>query len=121
MKQDIEKNNIFPKSIIEFTSHYHFQKFSKTKSFVFYFIILLIISSVIFCSWIKIDVTVDCSGVIRSLKNKTEVRLSASGMLDELYISENKFVKKDENKGIFLVYIKNFDGSIHKIMKLILQ
>jgi multidrug resistance efflux pump len=94
--QKNEKPNVFPNSIIEFTSHYHFQKFSKTKSFVFYFIILLLISSVIFCSWIKIDLTVDCSGVIRSLKNKTEVKLSSSGMLEELYIAENKFVKKGE-------------------------
>ena len=40
--------------------------------------------------------TVDCSGVIRSLKNKIEVKLSSSGMLEELYISENKYVKKGE-------------------------
>ena len=40
-----------------------------------------------------------------------------SNALNEIEIP----LKKDENKGIFLVYIKNFDGSIHKIMKLILQ
>jgi len=98
---------IFPKSIIENTIQYHFKEFSKTKRIVYFLAILLLLFTVVFCAYTKIDVSVNATGVVRPYEDHNEIKLGVGGVIENYSITENSFISKGDTIAVLKSDILN--------------
>lgn len=83
------KQTIFPKEIIRFSLESHNSRFSSHSQFIY----ILVIGTIIIClaalPWIRIDVTVQSRGIIRSQSESTNLLAPVTGQVIDIRIREN--------------------------------
>jgi len=83
------KQIIFPKEIIQFTIESHYSRFSKYKPVVYLLLVVIVLAAILLLPVIKVDITIQARGIIRSLAEPTTVMAPVTGMVREIRISEN--------------------------------
>jgi multidrug resistance efflux pump len=87
-----DNKKIFPADILEFTSEYHFHKYSSETTIVYRLVIAAILLAIASLFFIKVDISVKSSGVIKSPVEYNEVKSLVSGRVKSIYIKENTHV-----------------------------
>ncbi len=87
---------IFPKEIIQSTVEKHYSRFSKYKPVIYLLLVCFVLIALVLLPIIKVDITVQSRGIIRSLAEPTTVMTPVTGMVREIRISENMRVSKGD-------------------------
>lgn len=92
----MENNKIFPPEILEYTADYHFHQHNTRSMLVYQMLLIMVIVGFIAMFFIKVDVSVRSTGIIRSINDKNEIKALVGGRVDSLYITENQHVEKGQ-------------------------
>lgn len=87
---------IYPKHIIECTTEYYLSKNSTKSQVIYITVVLAFIIAVVMLPFIFVNVTVQGSGIIRPVTEKTEVKALVSGRIATIYISDEQQVFKGD-------------------------
>ncbi len=83
------KQSIFPKEIIRFSLENHYWRFSRHSLIIYLLIIGMIITFLIALPFLKVDVTIQSRGIIRSQSEPTNIQTPVTGQVQEIRIREN--------------------------------
>ena len=90
------QTQLFPNEMIENSlESYHYQVSMRSQS-LYLTLILAILIGFISLFFIRIDVSVQASGVLRPIAEKTELKTLVGGQIKEIYVKENQTVKQGE-------------------------
>ncbi len=87
---------IFPKEIVQSTVEKHYSRFSKHKPIVYLLLTGAALAAIATLPFLKVDITIQARGAIRSLAEPTVVMTPVTGMVREIRISENMKVSKGD-------------------------
>ncbi len=90
------QKSIFPSEIIEYTAEHILSRFSVKSNVIYCVVIFAIITTIALLPFIVIPISIQCSGIIRPLAEKNAVKSLVSGVVSNIYIKENQFVKKNQ-------------------------
>jgi multidrug resistance efflux pump len=91
-KKHINKQ-IFPAEIAEYSAELHFQQHSTNTLVVYQLIVGMVIILFLALFFIKVDVSVNSTGIIRPVAERQEIKSPVGGRVDSVFIAENKHVK----------------------------
>ena len=87
---------IFPSEILEQTADYHFQRYNQRSIALYRIILLIVLVSLVAIFFIKVDVSVNSPGIIKSEVERAVIKPLVSGVVDKVYVEENDFVNKGD-------------------------
>lgn len=88
--------HIFPKEIVRFSVEQHFSRFSRYNPTVYLLLVGFVLIACAMLPLVKVDITVQSRGIIRSLTEPTGIMTPVTGMVREIRISENMKVSKGD-------------------------
>lgn len=80
---------IFPKEIIRFTMESHYSRFSKQSKAIYLLLIAMVITVIISLPFLKIDITIQSRGMIRSQSEPTLIQTPITGQVQKICLREN--------------------------------
>lgn len=83
------KQTIFPKEIIKFSLENHYWRFSQYSMVVYILIISIVLLFIIALPFVRIDITVQSRGIIRSQAEPTSIQAPVTGQVQRICIREN--------------------------------
>ena len=83
------KQTIFPKEIIRFSIESHYVRFSRHSIAVYLLLIAFLIAALVALPILKVDVTAQSRGIIRSQAEPTSVQTPVTGQVKKIGIHEN--------------------------------
>ena len=83
------KQTIFPKEIIRFSIESHYARFSKYSITIYLLLIGILIAALIALPILKVDVTAQSRGIIRSQSEPTSIQTPVTGQVKKIRIYEN--------------------------------
>lgn len=83
---------LFPPEIIEYSVESYFAKQSKSTSLIYTAVLLAILVSIAVTPFIKIDVTSQSRGIIKSTTENNQLVAMIYGEIEEVFLTENKNV-----------------------------
>ena len=83
----IEK--IFPKEIIRFSLESHYARFSRHSKVIYLLVIGMILAALIALPFVKVDITIQSRGIIRSQAEPTSIQAPVTGQVQKICIREN--------------------------------
>ncbi|NOQ24281.1 MAG: HlyD family efflux transporter periplasmic adaptor subunit [Bacteroidales bacterium] len=89
-------NKIYPVDIVETTVEYHLAKNSTKSQIIYIIVILAFVIAIVSLPFIYVNVTVQGSGIVRPVTEKTEVKALVSGRISSIYIKDGQNVQKDD-------------------------
>jgi multidrug resistance efflux pump len=95
--------NLFPHEIVNFTIENHFYKFNRFTHNIYLFTILFTTGAACSLFYIKTKISVQCSGLIRSMSEPVDLISPIVAEVKSINIAENKFV----SKGDTLLWLNN--------------
>ena len=134
-KDKVEKK-LFPAEIVEFTSEYHFNKHNPRTVIVYQLSLLLVVAALVSLFFVKIDVSVKGTGVLRAVQEDHTIKALVSGRIEEVLVSENQRVEAgqvlakirtdilDQEKNLLLSQrsdLTNQLDDLHKLTRLLQQ
>ncbi len=87
---------IFPSEILEQTADYHFQRYNQRSIALYRIILLIVLISLVAIFFIKVDVSVNSPGIIKSDVERAVIKPLISGVVDSIYVQENDLVTKGD-------------------------
>jgi Multidrug resistance efflux pump len=87
---------LFPPEVIEFSSEKLINDYSKKSRIIYNLIIFAVLAALVSIFFIKVDVSVNGSGILRSEQDKATVTAPCEGRITKWSISENQSVKKND-------------------------
>lgn len=87
---------IFPSEILEQTADYHFQRYNQRSIAIYRIILIIVLISLVSIFYIKVDVSVNSPGIVKSEVDRAIIKPLVSGVVDRIYVEENDFVKKGD-------------------------
>lgn len=89
-------NTIFPEEIISQTSEGHFAKFNSKTKIVYLLILLLLVITGVVLPFVRVDITHQGRGIIRSIAENNTVSSAIYGEVIENSLQENVYVSKGD-------------------------
>ena len=83
------KRTLFPKEIIRFSIESHYSRFSRHSKIIYLFVIGMILAALIALPFVKIDITIQSRGIIRSQAEPTSIQAPVTGQVQKICIREN--------------------------------
>lgn len=83
---------IFPREVVQYSVEQHFAEYSSRSRLIYLMLIGLFFLAFLILLFVKVDVTVNSPGIIRSIKEKSDIRLPLSGVVDSVFVQENMHV-----------------------------
>ncbi len=83
---------IFPKEVIRFSLESHYFRFSEDSKIIYLLIIGMVIIFFTALPLVKVDITIQSRGIIRSQAEPTNIQIPVTGQVQEILISENRKV-----------------------------
>ncbi len=99
----MEEKKLFPPEIIEHSSENYFAKQHYTSKSIYLVFVLIILTVFASLPLIKVDVTTQSRGIIRSKLENNLIISGVSGKVQSVYIKNNKYV----HKGDTLIIVKS--------------
>jgi HlyD family secretion protein len=90
------QKEIFPKEIAEFSTEVYLPKVSVKGQSIYLIILATIFLVFVALPIIKVDVSVQSKGVLKSIYEKNEVKSLVSGIIQTINFTENTFVKQGD-------------------------
>lgn len=104
---------IFPPEIIEHTAEAHFVKGNKPTHIIYIIVLLAIVTALVLTPFIKIDVTVQSRGIIRSKYENNSVQAAVYGEIEKINIQNNQTVSAGDT--LIVLNTKKQDEQIKHI------
>lgn len=104
---------IFPKEIIALTTESHFAKFNSNVKIIYLLVLLLLLSIVAILPVIKVNITQQGRGTIRSLEENNNVIAAIYGQITENRLQENLNVNKGDT--LLILNVEKVDQDIASI------
>lgn len=104
------QKQLFPKEIIENTVEAYLPKVSVKSQLIYSIIVLALIVAFLALPFIKIDISTQANGIIRTIAEKTEVKSLTSGRLEAVNVAENKTVIA--NQTLFKIVTDELDSQL---------
>lgn len=104
---------IFPKEIIALTTESHFAKFNSNVKIIYLLVLLLLLSIVAILPVIKVNITQQGRGTIRSLEENNNVIAAIYGQIAENRLQENLNVNKGDT--LLILNVEKVDQDIASI------
>jgi HlyD family secretion protein len=82
-------HNIFPKEIIKFSIENHYIRFSRHSKIIYLLVIGMIFVAFLALPFVKVDITVQSRGMIRSQAEPTSIQAPVTGQVQKICIHEN--------------------------------
>lgn len=79
---------------------------------IYWFILLVLVSSIVSLPFIKVDISIKSSGIIRPKDDKTELKSSVTTTIDSIYFKEGDTV----NEGDIVIQLRKENITIKKTM-----
>ncbi|MDO8929605.1 MAG: biotin/lipoyl-binding protein [Bacteroidota bacterium] len=79
----------FPKEIIRFSIENHYSKFSRHSKVIYLLVIGMILAVLIALPFVKVDITIQSRGIIRSQAEPTSIQAPVTGQVQKIYLREN--------------------------------
>lgn len=83
------KQTIFPKEIIRFSLESHYSRFSRHSITIYLLLIATIVTALVALPFLKVDVTSQSRGMIRSQTEPTSIQTPVTGQVKRIRIHEN--------------------------------
>lgn len=83
---------IFPKEVIRFSLENHYFRFSRHSEIIYLLIVGIVMAFLTALPLIKVDITIQSRGIIRSQAEPTNIQTPVTGQVQEILISENRKV-----------------------------
>jgi multidrug resistance efflux pump len=83
---------IFPKEVIRFSLESHYFRFSGDSKIIYLLIVGMVIIFFTALPLVKVDITIQSRGIIRSQAEPTNIQTPVTGQVQEILISENRKV-----------------------------
>lgn len=90
------QKQIFPTEITENTSEVYLNSVSVRGQIIYTVILLMLITFFVVLPFIKVDVSVNSRGIVRSISEKNEVKSLVSGILAGIDVTENQSIKQGD-------------------------
>ncbi|MFC0186503.1 HlyD family secretion protein [Pseudarcicella hirudinis] len=91
------QNQLFPAEIIENTTEAYLPKVTVKSQFIYISVMLALLVVFIALPFIKVDISVQSGGVIRTMAEKNEIKPLVSGTVSEVQVKENQTVKEGQS------------------------
>lgn len=101
---------LFPPEIIEFSAEKLIHDYSKKSSIIYNFIIIAVLLAFISIFFVKVDVSVNGMGVLRSAKDRITIAAPIEGKIVKWLITENQAVEKNDT----LLILENTQYQLQK-------
>lgn len=88
-----QEHYIFPQEFIENTAEFHFHSHNSGTKIIYQAILLLLIVFFLGLFFIKVDVNVKSTGLLRSVEERNDIKPLVAGRIDSVFVTENKHVK----------------------------
>lgn len=85
----IMNEKIFPKEIILFSLESHYSRFSRHSKVIYLLAIGMILAALIALPFVKVDITIQSRGIIRSQAEPTSIQAPVTGQVQKICIREN--------------------------------
>ncbi|MDP2889369.1 MAG: hypothetical protein Q8P34_10470 [Bacteroidota bacterium] len=82
------QHTLFPKEIIRFSIESHYSRFSWHSKVIYLLVIGIILAAVIALPFVKVDITIQSRGIIRSQAEPTSIQAPVAGQVQKIYIRE---------------------------------
>ncbi len=89
-------NKLYPAEIIESTVEYHLAKNSTKSQVIYITVILAFVIAIVSLPFIYVNITVQGSGIVRPVTEKTEVKALVSGRVSGIFIKDGQAVQKGD-------------------------
>lgn len=89
-------NPVFPQEIINLSVESHFVKFSKKTILLYVVVLLFFVVAFISLFFIKLDITIQSRGMLRSSKEPVSVTTGVAAEVTHCFINENQFVNSGD-------------------------
>lgn len=89
-------NQLFPKEVIRSTAEYHFNKNAPHTLIIYQAVLGILLLSGIALFFIKVDVSVNGTGILRPVNEQSTVKALVAGRIDRVFVSANDRVKKGQ-------------------------
>ncbi|MDP2335677.1 MAG: HlyD family efflux transporter periplasmic adaptor subunit [Bacteroidota bacterium] len=83
------KPTIFPKEIIRFSLESHYSRFSRHSMIIYLLVIGAVVAALIALPFVKVDISIQSRGIIRSQAEPTSIQAPVSGQVQKICIREN--------------------------------
>jgi multidrug efflux pump subunit AcrA (membrane-fusion protein) len=93
MQEDIK---IFPPEIVRFSVEKQFAEYNPKTPVLYLMLIGTFVLALILMFIIRVDISVRTTGVIKPLSERNELRSPVNGIIDSIFITENKHVEAGE-------------------------
>jgi HlyD family secretion protein len=90
------QNQIFPKEIIENTSEAYLPKVSVRGQLIYTSVVFFVVFGLALLPFIKVDVSIRSSGILRTTLEKNELKTIVSGRITDINVKDNQNVQKGE-------------------------
>jgi HlyD family secretion protein len=90
------QKQLFPKEVIENTVEAYLPKVTVKSQLIYSIIVSALIAAFVALLFIKIDISTQANGIIRTVAEKTEVKSLTSGRLEVVNVTENKTVTPNQ-------------------------
>ena len=90
------RDRLYPTDIVEDTVEYHLAKNSTKSQVIFITVVLTLVIAIVSLPFIYVDVTVQGTGIIRPVTEKTEVKALVSGRISGIFVMDGQTVQKDD-------------------------
>ena len=87
---------IFPDSIIDNTSAKIYNDYNKNYNLIYVIVIVAIVAAIVSIFFIKVDIVVTASGIIKAEGDRNTITSPANGRLSVVKLQENSFVDKGD-------------------------
>jgi membrane fusion protein, peptide pheromone/bacteriocin exporter len=91
------QKQIFPPSIVENTTEVYLTKVSKRNQLIYSLILFLLIITGVLIHFIYLDVSVQSTGIVRTVGERNEIKSLVSGTITDIYIQENQSIVEGQN------------------------
>lgn len=106
----IKQNQLFPFELLENTTENYLPQISIRSQAIYVITIASILVSLLLLPFIYIDISVQSSGIIRTISEKTEIRSIVSGIIKNINVRENQMIKK--NQALFILTTDDLENKI---------
>lgn len=104
------QNQILPNEMMENTSEIYLPKVSVKGQLVYTSVVFFILLVLAALPFIKVDVSIKSSGILRTILEKNELKTIISGRITNIYVKDNQ--KVDKNETLFELDTKTIEAQL---------
>ena len=93
--------NIIPSELINDSIDSYIAKYSTTSQKIYWVVLVVVVAALIALPFIYVNISVQESGIIRPIAEKTEIRANISELVDSVFVKEGQLVNKGDTILVF--------------------